>query len=70
MSIHLFAGGRIEMRITMSEAQWDKLQSLAHARTTRQRAVTPEQCLLDFIDAAQPGGSGWKHPSSPTNKSE
>ena len=38
--------------------QWEKLQALAETRRK-----TSEDCLRDFADSCQPGGTGWKHPS-------
>lgn len=54
--------------ITLSDAQFAKLEELAAARTAQTRGkvqFTPERCIRGFVDACQPGGSGWLHPSTP-----
>ncbi len=50
------------MRFT--SAEWSKLERLALARSTVKRTVTPVDCVRDFIERCQPGGSGWKVPGS------
>lgn len=47
----------MQILIDLTEEQAMKLQALAKARKR-----TEVQCVIDMIDAAQPGGSGWQHP--------
>jgi hypothetical protein len=42
------------LTIDLSDVYAERLQALARARNK-----TPEACVLDFIAACQPGGSGW-----------
>jgi hypothetical protein len=46
------------LTIDLSDAYAAKLRALAE---TRKRS--PEQCILDFLAACQPGGSGWRNPA-------
>lgn len=46
--------------LNMPDAYAERLKALAAAR-----GRSEEQCLLDFIAACQPGGSGWQHPEAP-----
>lgn len=60
--------GDMEYVIRLNEAQSARLQALAAARRK-----TPEQCLEDFVNSCQPGGSGWEPPeraAKPKGKGE
>lgn len=58
----------MEYVIKLNNAQSERLQALATAR-----GKTPEECLVDFVNSCQPGGSGWEPPeraAKPKRKGE
>ncbi len=56
-----------EITIQLTDGEHARLQRLADERTKQDahsrnpRTFTPEMCLVDFVRACQPGGSGWKY---------
>jgi hypothetical protein len=51
------------LTLDLDDVYGERLLALARARNK-----TPEACVLDFITACQPEGSGWKPPSEETKK--
>lgn len=54
--------------VELTDEQYAKLERLATQRGNeckpRPRTVTPEECLIEFVDTCKPGGSGWDVPGS------
>lgn len=57
-----------EITIELTDDEWARLQALAEertqqaAKTRNKRRFTPEDCLVEFVRACQPDGSGWRAP--------
>ncbi len=60
----------VPFTVMLTQEEMDKLNALAAHRSTSKVTYTPEKCVREFIQACQPGGSGWVNPTEAAAKYE
>lgn len=55
----------VERMITLTVAEWAKLEALAQHRSTLKHTYTPQECVREFVNSCVVE-STWEHPSIKT----